>query len=201
MVVRKNLRKKFALISVFEKKNLKYLFIKRKNEGFFPITDQRMTRFMISLEQGVRQVWDAFNDMKAGEIYVKKTKSMKVVDIARTINPDNKFEIIGCRPGEKIHELLCVKDEAINTVEFKDYYTIAPTIMVNNSGKFINNYSNFFNENILNSAIFFAFSGLEIKKGCSDNSSNTLSIFNRKSSHSIFFHSSSNDIAKLSALS
>ena len=104
------------------------LFIKRKNEGFFPITDQRMTRFMISLEQGVRQVWDAFNDMKGGEIYVKKTKSMKVVDIARTINPDNKFEIIGCRPGEKIHELMISREDARCTYEYKDYFKILPSL-------------------------------------------------------------------------
>lgn len=104
------------------------LFLKRENEGVSPITDIRMTRFMISLEQGVRQVWEAFKDMQGGEIYVKKTKSMKVVDIAKTINPNNKFQIIGCRPGEKIHELMVSREDARCTYEYKDYFKILPSL-------------------------------------------------------------------------
>ena len=76
-------------------------FISRKNSDFIPITDKRMTRFMITLEEGVNLVWTAFEDMKGGEIYVKKIPSMKILDLAKAINPKSKIKIIGIRPGEK----------------------------------------------------------------------------------------------------
>ena len=93
-----------------------------------PITDSRMTRFMISLEQGVELVWQAFNDMDGGEIYVKKIPSMKITEIARAIAPDSEIEIIGIRPGEKLHEQMIGLEDAYYTYEYKDYYKILPSI-------------------------------------------------------------------------
>jgi len=93
-----------------------------------PITDTRMTRFMISLEQGVHLVWQALGDMNGGEIYVKKIPSMNITDIARAIAPDSEFEIIGIRPGEKLHEQMIGLEDAYYTYEYKDYYKILPSI-------------------------------------------------------------------------
>ena len=83
-----------------------------------PITDNRMTRFMISLEQGVELVWHAFEDMKGGEIYVKKIPSMKVTDIALAVNKNAKQEEIGIRPGEKLHEQMIGIEDALYTYEY-----------------------------------------------------------------------------------
>ena len=99
-----------------------------KNNGILPITDDRMTRFMISLEEGVSLVWKAFDDMEGGEIYVKKIPSMKVTDIARVIAPKAKQEIIGIRPGEKIHEQMIGFEDAPFTYEYDDYFKILPAI-------------------------------------------------------------------------
>ena len=93
-----------------------------------PITDTRMTRFMISLEQGVHLVWQALGSMDGGEIYVKKIPSMNITDIARAIAPDSEFEIIGIRPGEKLHEQMIALEDAYYTYEYKDYYKILPSI-------------------------------------------------------------------------
>ena len=93
-----------------------------------PITDTRMTRFMISLEQGVHLVWQALGSMDGGEIYVKKIPSMNITDIARAIAPDSEFEIIGIRPGEKLHEQMIGLENAYYTYEYKDYYKILPSI-------------------------------------------------------------------------
>ena len=93
-----------------------------------PITDTRMTRFLITLEQGVELVWQAFNNMDGGEIYVKKIPSMKITDIARAIAPDSKPEIIGIRPGEKLHEQMIGLEDAHYTYEYQDYYKILPSI-------------------------------------------------------------------------
>ncbi len=94
----------------------------------FPITDKRMTRFMITLEQGVELVWHAFEDMVGGEIYVKKIPSMKVVDIARVINPDAQLKFIGIRPGEKLHEVMVSVEDARNTYEYDHHFKILPQI-------------------------------------------------------------------------
>ena len=102
--------------------------MKKKENGKLTITDSRMTRFMITLDQGVELVWTAFQDMVGGEIYVKKIPSMKVEDIAKTIAPDAKFEIIGIRPGEKLHEQMIGFEDAPYTYEYKDYYKILPPI-------------------------------------------------------------------------
>ena len=99
-----------------------------KEQGELPITDKRMTRFMISLEQGVDLVWHAFKDMVGGEIYVKKIPSMKVIDIAKVIAPKAKHKIIGIRPGEKLHEQMIGIDEAHLTYEYSSYYKILPQL-------------------------------------------------------------------------
>ncbi len=99
-----------------------------KHEGILPITDTRMTRFMISLEQAVDLVWHAFDDMLGGEIYVKKIPSMNIVDLANTLAPDAKHEIVGIRPGEKLHEQMIGIEDAISTYSYEDYYKILPSI-------------------------------------------------------------------------
>ncbi len=99
-----------------------------KDSGAIPITDERMTRFMISLEQGVELVWHAFEDMVGGEIYVKKIPSMKVTDLAEAIAPGIKHEIIGIRPGEKLHEQMIGEEDSLSTFEYDEYYKILPAI-------------------------------------------------------------------------
>jgi len=99
-----------------------------KDNNELPITDDRMTRFMITLEQGVELVWKAFDDMQGGEIYVKKIPSMKITDIARAVSPKAKFKIIGIRPGEKIHEQMIGEEDAPYTYEYNDYFKILPMI-------------------------------------------------------------------------
>ena len=99
-----------------------------KESGEFPITDFEMTRFMITLEQGVELVWKAFDDMVGGEIYVKKIPSMKVVDIAKTIYSSAKLTEVGIRPGEKVHEQMISVEDAMYTYEYKDYYKILPML-------------------------------------------------------------------------
>ena len=99
-----------------------------KASGTVPVTDPRMTRFMISLEQGVELVWHAFDDMVGGEIYVKKIPSMKVTEVASTVAPDAVQKIIGIRPGEKLHEQMIGEEDAPSTYEYEDHYKILPVI-------------------------------------------------------------------------
>lgn len=103
-------------------------FISCAASGVLPITDARMTRFMITLEQGVELVWHAFDDMQGGEIYVKKIPSMSIGDIAKAVAPDAESKIIGIRPGEKIHEQMIGLEDAPNTYEYKEHYKILPMI-------------------------------------------------------------------------
>ena len=103
-------------------------FLSQKGKGRLPITDERMTRFMISLEQGVELVWHAFDDMKGGEIYVKKIPSMQITDIAVAVDPEASIDIVGVRPGEKLHEQMISAEDAPYTYEFDDYYKILPAI-------------------------------------------------------------------------
>jgi UDP-N-acetylglucosamine 4,6-dehydratase len=103
-------------------------FFSLASKGILPITDERMTRFMISLEQGVELVWHAFDDMVGGEVYVKKIPSMRIVDIAHAVAPNAKLETIGIRPGEKLHEQMISEDEARYTYEYSDYFKILPAI-------------------------------------------------------------------------
>ncbi len=101
-------------------------FIQEKAKGILPITDPRMTRFWITLEQGVGFVLDRLEHMVGGELFVPKLPSMNIMDLAKVIAPECKTEIIGIRPGEKLHELMITKDDARRTLEFKSYYMIQP---------------------------------------------------------------------------
>lgn len=104
------------------------LFLSKAQTEELPITDERMTRFMITLEQGVELVWHAFEDMIGGEIYVKKIPSMKITDIAKAVAPNARLKIIGIRPGEKLHEQMIGIEDAENTYEYQNYYKILPAI-------------------------------------------------------------------------
>jgi UDP-N-acetylglucosamine 4,6-dehydratase/5-epimerase len=99
-----------------------------KDQGILPITDARMTRFMITLDQGVELVWHAFDDMVGGEIYVKKIPSMSVIDLARALAPECKLEFVGIRPGEKLHEQMIGEEDAHSTFEYTEHYKILPVI-------------------------------------------------------------------------
>lgn len=103
-------------------------FLSIRNKGIIPITDPRMTRFMISLEQGVELVWHAFDDMEGGEIYVKKIPSMKVTDLARVVAPDAEQKIVGIRPGEKLHEQMIGAEDSFFTYEYPEHFKILPAI-------------------------------------------------------------------------
>ena len=103
-------------------------FLNKSQEGVLPITDERMTRFMISLEEGVELVWHALKDMIGGEVYVKKIPSMKVVDIANAIDSNAEQQIVGIRPGEKLHEQMIGIEDALHTYEYDDHYKILPAI-------------------------------------------------------------------------
>ena len=103
-------------------------FMQEKNKGMLPITDNRMTRFMITLEEGVELVWKAFDDMCGGEIYVKKIPSMKITDLARAIDKDALQKVIGIRPGEKLHEEMIGEDDSTYTFEYDGFYKILPSI-------------------------------------------------------------------------
>ena len=103
-------------------------FMSLKDHDEIPITDERMTRFMISLNQAVELVWHAFEDMCGGEIYVKKIPSMKITEIANLVAPKLKHRIVGIRAGEKLHEEMISKDDANSTFEYSDYYKILPQI-------------------------------------------------------------------------
>jgi UDP-N-acetylglucosamine 4,6-dehydratase len=103
-------------------------FLSLADKGELPITDPRMSRFMITLEQGVELVWHAFEDMVGGEIYVKKIPSMKVVDTAHACAPDAEHKIVGVRPGEKLHEQMIGFEDAPYTYEYSEHYKILPAI-------------------------------------------------------------------------
>jgi len=99
-----------------------------KGNDKIPITDPTMTRFMISLEQGVELVWHAFEDMFGGEIYVKKIPSMNIIDLANVVAPSAEHEIIGIRPGEKLHEQMIGEEDSASTYEYKEHFKILPVI-------------------------------------------------------------------------
>ncbi|MBM3359090.1 MAG: UDP-N-acetylglucosamine 4,6-dehydratase (inverting) [Betaproteobacteria bacterium] len=101
-------------------------FMQQRKAGVLPITDPRMTRFWITLGQGVQFVLDCLARMRGGEIFVPKIPSMKVTDVAKVVAPECKTKIIGIRPGEKLHEALIAADDAYNTVEHPDHYVIQP---------------------------------------------------------------------------
>jgi UDP-N-acetylglucosamine 4,6-dehydratase len=101
-------------------------FLKCRKNGYFPITDPRMTRFWITIEQGVNFVMECLEEMVGGELFVPKLPSMNIMDLAKAIDPACKTEIIGIRSGEKIHEVMIPMDEARRTVEFDRYYVMQP---------------------------------------------------------------------------
>ena len=103
-------------------------FMTMRDRASLPITDPRMTRFMISLEQGVELVWHALEDMVGGEIYVKKIPSMKVTDIASVVSPNASHEVVGIRPGEKLHEQMIGEEDAPFTFEYREHFKILPSI-------------------------------------------------------------------------
>lgn len=103
-------------------------FLSIRDSGTLTITDDRMTRFMITLKQGVDLVWQAFDDMEGGEIYVKKIPSMKMTELAKALAPDAKIEYIGIRPGEKLHEQMIGPEDSFTTYEYDDYFKILPVI-------------------------------------------------------------------------
>jgi UDP-N-acetylglucosamine 4,6-dehydratase/5-epimerase len=101
-------------------------FIERRKEGKIPITDERMTRFWITLEQGVQFVLQALETMQGGELFVPKIPSMNIMDLAMAIAPGCEYETVGIRPGEKLHEMMISQDDARRTIEFSDHYVIMP---------------------------------------------------------------------------
>lgn len=103
------------------------VFQQQKRNGKITLTDARMTRFWLTLEQGVRFVLSSIEQMHGGEIFVPKIPSMRLVDLAETIAPGCEIEVIGIRPGEKLHEVLVSEDEARNTLEIEDRYVIQPS--------------------------------------------------------------------------
>ncbi|HEX7117802.1 MAG TPA: UDP-N-acetylglucosamine 4,6-dehydratase (inverting) [Longimicrobiales bacterium] len=103
------------------------LFLKLRERGVLPITDPRMTRFWITLQDGVQFVLRCLERMRGGEIFVPKIPSMNIMDVARAIAPDCETEIIGIRPGEKLHEVMISEDDARNTIEYEDCYAILPS--------------------------------------------------------------------------
>ncbi|WP_411822952.1 UDP-N-acetylglucosamine 4,6-dehydratase (inverting) [Leptospira sp. 'Mane'] len=102
-------------------------FLEKKNTGILPITDPKMTRFNITLNEGVDLVLFALENMWGGEVFVPKIPSYRILDVAEAIGPDCKKEIIGIRPGEKIHEEMITETDALNTLEFDKYFVILPS--------------------------------------------------------------------------
>ena len=103
------------------------MFLKQRENGRLTITDERMTRFWISLEDGVRFVIRCIEQMQGGEVFVPKIPSMRIVDLARVIAPQAQLEVIGIRPGEKLHEMLIHEDEARAALELEDMYIVQPS--------------------------------------------------------------------------
>lgn len=105
-----------------------FVQLKQEKKSYLTITDEKMTRFMITLEQGVELVWHALEDMVGGEIYVKKIPSMNIMDIARAVSADLEHKVIGIRPGEKLHEQMIGLEDAPFTYEYPEHFKILPMI-------------------------------------------------------------------------
>jgi len=112
-------------------------FLNKKETNALPITDERMTRFNITLQEGVDFVISCFDKMWGGELFVPKIPSYKILDIAKAIAPKAKIEIIGIRPGEKLHEEMITETDSLSTVEFEDYFVILPSTNLWDINKFI----------------------------------------------------------------
>lgn len=103
-------------------------FTKKREEGVLPITHMEMTRFNISLEEGVRLVFFAIKNALGGEIFIPKIPSYKILDVAKAIAPNCKLRDVGIRPGEKLHEEMITETDSLNTIEFGDHYAILPSV-------------------------------------------------------------------------
>lgn len=103
-------------------------FLKKRKDEAIPITDERMTRFNITLEEGVELVLSAIDQMWGGEIFVPKIPSYRIVDVAEAIAPSCRKELVGIRPGEKLHEEMITETDALNTLEFDKYFVILPSM-------------------------------------------------------------------------
>lgn len=102
-------------------------FQMKRKDGVLPITDERMTRFNITLQEGVDFVLNSFDVMWGGELFIPKIPSYNIVDVAKAVAPECRIEIVGIRPGEKVHEEMITEADAMNTIEFKNYYVILPS--------------------------------------------------------------------------
>ena len=100
----------------------------KKNVKSLPITDERMTRFWLTLDYGLKFVFNSIDMMEGGELFIPKTPSIKIIDLVKALDKKMKYHIIGIRPGEKMHEVLCPEDSARDTIEFKNYYLIRPSV-------------------------------------------------------------------------
>ena len=126
------------------------LFLKqRNNRGTFTITDKKMTRFNITLIESVKFVNFCIEKMKGGEIFVPKIPSYKILDVLNAIQSKAKFNVIGIRPGEKLHEEMITESDSLNTEEFKDYYIINPSYKKNKNSKKIFSYNSLNNQKFL----------------------------------------------------
>jgi len=103
-------------------------FLKQREKGVIPITDERMTRFNIMLEDGVELVLFALEDMRGGELYIPKIPSYRITDVAEAVAPGVPTKIIGIRPGEKLHEEMITETDAMNTLEFEDHFVMLPAV-------------------------------------------------------------------------
>lgn len=127
-------------------------FLERAKEGSLPITDERMTRFWLTIDDGVQFVLDSLERMHGGEIFVPKIPSFKVTDVARVVCPGVPTHVIGIRPGEKLHEIMITEDDSNYTYEFNDHFAIlSPSLLAsgayNNSGKKVSEGFNFSSNN------------------------------------------------------
>lgn len=112
-------------------------FLSKRHEGVLPITDRRMSRFNITLEEGVKLVLYALDHLWGGEVFVPKIPSYRITDLAEAIAPDCRYEEVGIRPGEKLHEEMITETDALNTIEFKDYYVILPSMLLWDADRFL----------------------------------------------------------------
>lgn len=110
-------------------------FLEKRKTGILPITDPEMTRFNISLEEGVEMVFFALENALGGEIFVPKIPSYRITEVAKAIGPDCKHPIVGIRPGEKVHEEMITSSDSLNTIETKKYYVITPNSQEKSKGK------------------------------------------------------------------
>ncbi len=116
-------------------------FLKKRHEGVLPVTDERMTRFNITLEDGVKLVLKALDIMWGGEIFVPKIPSYRILDVAKAVDSGCRIELVGIRPGEKLHEEMITTTDALNTIEFKDYFVILPSMPLWDIKQFTENFN------------------------------------------------------------